>query len=75
MATIINELSLEQIRATRELLGNRVAQTPVWHWQDRDLAAIVGSETQVLLKLELFQHTGTFKPRGAARCVDGDALA
>jgi threonine dehydratase len=36
----------------------------VWKWQDRDLSAIVGN-TEVLLKLELFQHTGTFKPRGA----------
>ena len=61
----MSELTLDQIRATRRLLGSRVAETPVWHWQDRDLAAIVGSDTQVLLKLELFQHTGTFKPRGA----------
>ena len=61
----MEELSLEQIRETRRLLGTRVATTPVWHWQDRDLAAIVGEETQVMLKLELFQHTGTFKPRGA----------
>lgn len=61
----MSELSLEQIRETRRQLGDRVATTPVWHWQDRDLAMIVGSETQVLLKLELFQHTGTFKPRGA----------
>jgi threonine dehydratase len=62
---MINELSLEQIRETRRQLGSRVALTPVWHWQDRDLARIVGSETRVLLKLELFQKTGTFKPRGA----------
>lgn len=61
----MSSLSIEQIRETRRLLGDRVATTPVWQWQDRDLAAIVGSETDVLLKLELFQHTGTFKPRGA----------
>lgn len=61
----LGELPLEQIRAVRRQLGSRVVETPVWQWQDRDLAAIVGSETQVFLKLELFQHTGTFKPRGA----------
>ena len=61
----MDELSLEQIRETRGHLGTRVATTPVWHWQDRDLAAIVGEQTKVMLKLELFQHTGTFKPRGA----------
>jgi threonine dehydratase len=53
------------MQAARRQLGSRVVQTPVWHWQDRDLATIVGHETEVLLKLELFQHTGTFKPRGA----------
>ena len=63
--THVSDLTLEQIRATRRHLGDRVATTPVWHWQDRDLAAIVGTDTQVLLKLELFQHTGTIKPRGA----------
>lgn len=61
----LSDLPLAQIRATAEQLATRLAKTPVWHWQDRDLAAIVGSETEVLLKLELFQHTGTFKPRGA----------
>jgi threonine dehydratase len=61
----ISELPLAQIQATRRQLASRVVQTPVWQWQDRDLAAIVGDETKVMLKLELFQHTGTFKPRGA----------
>jgi threonine dehydratase len=65
MGCIMSELSLDQIRAARRQLGSCVAQTPVWHWQDADLAAIAGNETEVLLKLELFQHTGTFKLRGA----------
>jgi threonine dehydratase len=65
MGTGMSELSLEQIQSTRRQLDGRVALTPVWHWQDRDLATIVGNETTVMLKLELFQHTGTFKPRGA----------
>jgi threonine dehydratase len=61
----LSELSLAQIQVARRQIGTRVVQTPVWQWQDRDLAAMLGDETQVLLKLELFQHTGTFKPRGA----------
>ncbi len=61
----MNAPTAEQIRTTREELGQLVVETPVWRWQNRHITDIVGTETQVLLKLELFQHTGTFKPRGA----------
>jgi threonine dehydratase len=56
---------IEQIRSARRRLGDLVRETPVWRWQAFDLAAILGAETEVFLKLELFQHTGSFKPRGA----------
>ena len=56
---------IEQIRAARRRLGDLVRETPVWCWQALDLATILGAETEVFLKLELFQHTGSFKPRGA----------
>lgn len=57
--------TIEQIRANRARLGDLVRTTPVWQWQGLDIDAIVGAETSVFLKLELFQHTGSFKPRGA----------
>ncbi|CAN5521146.1 threonine/serine dehydratase [soil metagenome] len=57
--------SIDQIRAARERLGALILETPLWHWRTRDINTIVGSDTQVLLKLELFQHTGSFKARGA----------
>ena len=72
----IDEISLDAIRATRARLGDLIVETPVWRWQADDLNAIVGAETQVFLKLELFQHTGTFKPRGALSVMldlDADA--
>ncbi len=74
----IDAISLEAIRATRARLDDLIVETPVWHWQADDLNAIVGAETQVFLKLELFQHTGTFKPRGALSVMldlDADARA
>jgi threonine dehydratase len=37
----------------------------VRRWQDDALARAVGGGTDVLLKEELFQRTGSFKPRGA----------
>ncbi|MDQ3249331.1 MAG: threonine/serine dehydratase [Chloroflexota bacterium] len=57
--------SLTQIRAARERLGTLIVETPVWPWRTPELVAQLGPDTAVLLKLELFQHTGTFKARGA----------
>jgi threonine dehydratase len=57
--------TLPAIRATRERLGDLVITTPVRRWDDPQLARAVGPRTRVFLKEELFQRTGTFKPRGA----------
>ena len=57
--------TLEAIRATRAKLADLVVTTPVRHVVDDALAAAVGASTQVWLKEELFQRTGSFKPRGA----------
>ena len=57
--------SLDDIRAAREKLGDRVRETPVWQWRGDAIERVVGANTQVFLKLELFQYTGTFKARGA----------
>jgi threonine dehydratase len=57
--------TLEAIRATRQRLGERVVTTPVRLWDDEALTGRVGAETRVFLKEELFQRTGSFKPRGA----------
>ncbi len=58
-------ISLEEIQETRHLIDPYIVETPVWHWKYRELEDVLGAETQVFLKLELFQHTGSFKPRGA----------
>jgi threonine dehydratase len=46
-------------------LRGLVVETPVHRWRGPEIAAAVGAETEVILKLELFQCTGSFKPRGA----------
>ncbi|NVM77691.1 threonine dehydratase [Duganella sp. SG902] len=56
--------SLSEIHATAERLSGKVLHTPVWCWQ----TGIIEEQfptTEVWLKLELFQKTGTFKLRGA----------
>jgi threonine dehydratase len=56
---------LPAIRATRARLGDLVVTTPVREWHEEGLARDVGPGSRVFLKEELFQRTGTFKPRGA----------
>jgi threonine dehydratase len=55
--------TVDEIRAARARLGDLVVQTPVWRWQGDEIERASG--TRPLLKLELFQHAGSFKPRGA----------
>ena len=56
---------LAAIRANRARLGDRIRTTPVRLLADDVVAGAVGAATTVWLKEELFQHTGSFKPRGA----------
>ena len=69
--------SLADIRQAHARLGDTVRRTPTWAWQDPELTARLGADTNVFLKLELFQHAGSFKPRGAllrAGQLDEEAL-
>lgn len=61
----VPSLTLEDIRAARELLGDRVLTTPVHEWAGQTLDETLGPGTRVFLKLELLQRTGSFKARGA----------
>jgi len=70
--------SLDEIRATREKIDPYIVETPVWQWRNHHITDVVGQDTEVFLKLELFQNTGTFKPRGAINVMlnlDGKALS
>lgn len=52
------------IRANRAALGDLVNTTPVRRLVDHAVAERLG-DTEIWLKEELFQRTGSFKPRGA----------
>ena len=70
--------TIEAIRANRARLGDLVVTTPIRLLVDDALAASVGATTRVWLKEELFQRTGSFKPRGALSVMldlDAPALA
>src|SRR5262245_65302266 len=57
--------SLADIRTTQALLAPHLVRTPTVPWASATLARLLGDETKLFLKLELFQLTGTFKARGA----------
>ena len=57
--------SLAEIRATASQLAGRLVRTPVMDWDSAEISARLAPGTRVNLKLELFQRTGSFKPRGA----------
>lgn len=60
------ELSLDNIKRAAERIAPYVITTPAHHWNGIELYQALGEEqTQVYVKLELLQITGTFKPRGA----------
>jgi threonine dehydratase len=64
-ASAVPSLTLEELRAARQQLGERVVLTPVHEWRGPALEESFTPQTRVFLKLELFQHTGSFKARGA----------
>ena len=57
--------TLEEIAAARRQLDPYIVETPVHRWRGPRLIEIVGDKTEVVLKLELLQHTGSFKARPA----------
>ncbi|MCH8323221.1 MAG: pyridoxal-phosphate dependent enzyme, partial [Proteobacteria bacterium] len=60
-----SSLTLENIRKARKRLSGLIVETPAFHWKTPVTDALFGDGTEVFLKLELFQRTGTFKARGA----------
>jgi threonine dehydratase len=70
--------TIEAIRANRARLGDYIIRTPIRQLVDDAVKDAVGSSTIVWLKEELFQRTGSFKPRGALSVMldlDAEALA
>lgn len=71
-------LSLAEIAAVHADLADFVTTTPIHHWRAGGLGEAVAADTDVVVKLELFQVGGSFKPRGALavmRALSVDELA
>jgi threonine dehydratase len=57
--------NIAQMRAAAARLAPHVVATPIQRWHGTGLESRLDPGAQVLLKLELFQRTGTFKVRAA----------
>ncbi len=69
--------TIEAIRSNRARLADLIVTTPIRLIVDDALAAVVDEGTSIWLKEELFQRTGSFKPRGALSVMldlDAEAL-
>lgn len=69
---------LDDIRANAGILADYVLKTPVQGWRGPETAGLEEDGIRITLKLELFQYTGTFKPRGAITnmlAMDKNALS
>ncbi len=56
--------TLDDMRRAASALAPYLVRTPVQAWIGRELAERVGEFAAVHLKLDLWQHSGTFKARG-----------
>lgn len=56
--------SLAAIQRAWQRFEGGVRQTPAWQWRGHRVDALGPEGATLQLKLELLQHTGTFKPRG-----------
>lgn len=57
-----NEISRERIQATEKIIRPHIRRTPIL---EVDGAEFGLDSIKIVFKLELFQHAGSFKPRGA----------
>ena len=64
----ILKLNLKSIIHTKEKLNDQIIETPVIKLNSPYLKKI-NPNSEIFMKLELFQHTGTFKARGALSVV------
>ncbi len=70
--------TLQEIREAHTALSEFVRITPVWNWRSAGFDDAAGKPHDVVIKLELLQHGGSFKARGALqvmRQLDDAALA
>lgn len=57
--------TVEEVQRAWQRYEGRIRETPAWEWSGFRVDRLKPAGSRLFLKLELLQHTGTFKPRGA----------
>src|SRR5262249_61846082 len=58
-------ISRTEIQEASRRIARHVRRTPVFALEE----GAFGLDARIFLKLEMLQHTGSFKPRGAFNCI------
>ena len=66
----MENFNFELVDKARETIDGRVIRTPVLPLCSSKIAPYLPPDCEMFMKLELFQHTGSFKARGALLGVD-----
>ena len=66
----MTDFDYSYLAAARDSLAGRVIHTPVLPLRSSKIAPYVPPLSELFMKLELFQHTGSFKARGACLGID-----
>ena len=66
----MTSLDPKKISESRDALADRVIHTPVLPLTGSKIAPYIPPAAELFIKLELFQHTGSFKARGALLGID-----
>ncbi|MDF1760536.1 MAG: pyridoxal-phosphate dependent enzyme [Coxiellaceae bacterium] len=61
--------TIESILATQKKIQPWVLTTPTWQIQTHRTKDLIGEQGELFYKIECWQHTGTFKARGAVASV------
>ena len=66
----MTDFDYDRIAAAREALAGRVIRTPAMPLCGSKIAPYIPDNAELFIKLELFQHTGSFKARGSCLGID-----
>lgn len=63
------EINILNITSVADRISTEIIKTPLLDWPQKSANLRFGRETKVFTKLELFQHTGSFKARAALLAI------
>ena len=66
----MTDFDYDRIAVARESLAGRVIRTPAMPLCGSKIAPYIPDNAELFIKLELFQHTGSFKARGSCLGID-----